>query len=94
VGGVVVVRDTTLVGGGWKHYFLFEGSQAMPAAVYFAIHTEHTDTVRTSQETHYISATEPTRLMLLAETVAVYFAIHTNTQIQSVPHRKHITSPL
>jgi hypothetical protein len=29
----VVVRDTTLVGGGgWKHYFLFEGSQAMPAS--------------------------------------------------------------
>jgi hypothetical protein len=27
----VVVRDTTLVGGEWKHYFLFEGSQAMPA---------------------------------------------------------------
>jgi hypothetical protein len=27
----VVVRDTTLVGG-WKHYILFEGSQAMPAS--------------------------------------------------------------
>jgi hypothetical protein len=25
------VRDTTLVGG-YKHYFLFEGSQAMPAS--------------------------------------------------------------
>jgi hypothetical protein len=41
-GGVVVVRDTTLVGG-WKHYFLFEGSQAMPASpsdrgeVYFKV---------------------------------------------------------
>jgi hypothetical protein len=34
--------------------------------------TEHTDTVRTSQETHYISATEPNRLMLFGETVAVY----------------------
>jgi hypothetical protein len=30
------------------------------------------DSVRTSQETHYISATEPNRLMLLGETVAVY----------------------
>jgi hypothetical protein len=28
--------------------------------------------VRTSQETHYVSATEPNRLMLFGETVAVY----------------------
>jgi hypothetical protein len=28
--------------------------------------------VRTSQETHYVSATEPNRLMMLRETVAVY----------------------
>jgi hypothetical protein len=34
------------------------------AAVYCEKHTEHTDTVRTSQETHYVSATEPNRLML------------------------------
>jgi hypothetical protein len=35
---------------------------------------EHTDTlwaVRTSQETHLVSATEPNRLMLCGETVAV-----------------------
>jgi hypothetical protein len=32
--------------------------------VYCEKHTEHTDTVRTSQETHYFSATEPNRLML------------------------------
>jgi hypothetical protein len=42
-------------------------------------HTEHTDTlcgytnpVRTSQETHSVSATKPNRLMLSGETVAVY----------------------
>jgi hypothetical protein len=46
-------------------------------------HTEHTDTlcgqnaVRTSQETHYVSAREPNRLMLFRETVAVYCEIHT-----------------
>jgi hypothetical protein len=40
-------------------------------AVYCENHTEHTDTVRTSHETHYVSATEPNRLMLFAETVAV-----------------------
>jgi hypothetical protein len=40
-------------------------------AVYCENYTEHTDTVRTSQETH-ISATEPKRLMLYGETVAVY----------------------
>jgi hypothetical protein len=28
--GVVVVRDTTIVG--WKQYFRFEGSQALPAS--------------------------------------------------------------
>jgi hypothetical protein len=31
----------------------------------------------TSQETHYVSATEPNRLMLFGETVAVYCEIHT-----------------
>jgi hypothetical protein len=38
---------------------------------FFENHTEHTDTVRTSQETHYVSATEPNRLMLFGETVTV-----------------------
>jgi hypothetical protein len=64
-------------------------------------HTEHTDTARTSQETHYFSATKPNRLMLFRESVAVYsesHTEHTNTlcgqNAQSVPHRKHITSPL
>jgi hypothetical protein len=33
-------------------------------AVYCENHTEHTDTGRTSQETHYVSTTEPNRLML------------------------------
>jgi hypothetical protein len=33
--------------------------------------------LRTSQETHYISATEPKRLILLGETVAVYCEKHT-----------------
>jgi hypothetical protein len=38
---------------------------------------EQTDTVRTSQETHYVSATETNRLMLFMETVAVYCENHT-----------------
>jgi hypothetical protein len=46
-------------------------------AVYCENHTEHTDTVRTSQETHCVSATEPNRLMLFMETVAVYCENHT-----------------
>jgi hypothetical protein len=41
-------------------------------AVYCENHTEHTDTVRTSQETHYVSATEPNRLILFGKTAAVY----------------------
>jgi hypothetical protein len=60
----------------------------------------YTNSVRTSQEILYVSATEPNRLMLLRETVAVIVRTIRNTQIhsvsimQSVPHRKHITSPL
>jgi hypothetical protein len=46
-------------------------------AVYCENHTEHTDPARTSQETHYVSATKPNRLMLFGETVAVYCENHT-----------------
>jgi hypothetical protein len=51
-------------------------------AVYCENHMEHTDTVRTSQEIHYICSTEPNRLMLFGETVAVYcenYTEHTDT---------------
>jgi hypothetical protein len=37
----------------------------------------YTNPVRTSQETHYVSATKPNRLMLFRETVAVYWENHT-----------------
>jgi hypothetical protein len=43
----------------------------------------YTNSVRTSQETHHVSATEPNRLMLFRETVAVYcenHTEHTNTE--------------
>jgi hypothetical protein len=46
-------------------------------AVYCENHTELTDTVRTSHETHFVSATENNRLMLFGETVAVYCENHT-----------------
>jgi hypothetical protein len=46
-------------------------------AVYCENHTQHTDTVHTSQETHYVTATKPNRLMLFGETVAVYCENHT-----------------
>jgi hypothetical protein len=45
--------------------------------VYCENHTEHIDLVHTSQETHYVSATKPNRLMLFRETVAVYCDDHT-----------------
>jgi hypothetical protein len=45
-------------------------------AVYCENHTEHTDTVRTSQETQYVSFTEPNQLMLYGETVNVYCENH------------------
>jgi hypothetical protein len=40
-------------------------------AVYCENHTEHTDAVRTSQETHYVSTTETNRLVLFGETFSV-----------------------
>jgi hypothetical protein len=60
-------------------------------SVYCENHTEHTNTlcgqnaefqcvknsVRTSQETYYVSVTKPNRLMLYGETVAVYRENHT-----------------
>jgi hypothetical protein len=55
----------------------------------------------TTPETHYDSTTKPNRLMLFGETVAVYCenrTEHTDTlcgqNVEFVPHRKHITSPL
>jgi hypothetical protein len=58
-------------------------------AVYCENHTEHTDTlcgqnavavyinsVRTSQETHYVFDAKPNRLMLFKETVAIYCVNH------------------
>jgi hypothetical protein len=55
-------------------------------------HTEHTDTVRTSQETHCVSAAEPSWLMLFMKQSLFIVGTIRNTQTQSVPHRKHITS--
>jgi hypothetical protein len=45
--------------------------------VYCESHTEHISSVRTLQETNYVSSTETNRLMLLTETVAVYCENHT-----------------
>jgi hypothetical protein len=44
--------------------------------VYYEIHTEHTDTVRTSQDTHCIFATKSNRLLLFSEMIAVYCQDH------------------
>jgi hypothetical protein len=57
-------------------------------AVCCEIRTKHTNTlcgqnavyinpVRASQETHYVSATKPNRLMLFREIIAVYCENHT-----------------
>jgi hypothetical protein len=50
--------------------------------VYCESHTEHTEAVRTSQETLYVSATESNRLMLFGETVAVYCETRYTVQIR------------
>jgi hypothetical protein len=57
-------------------------------AVYCENHMEHINTlcgqnavyinsVRASQETHYVSITKPNRLMLFTERIAVYCETHT-----------------
>jgi hypothetical protein len=79
------------------------GSDMKPSPTY-PLKTEfllHKNLVRTSQETHYVSATKPDRLLLFGETVAVYCENHTEhtdtlcvQNVEFVPHRKHITSPL
>jgi hypothetical protein len=53
----------------------------------------HKDPVRTSQETHYVSAAKPNRLMLFRETVAVYcenHTEHTNTVCEQNAEFYHI----
>jgi hypothetical protein len=44
----------------------------------------YTISVRASQETHYVSATKPNRLMLFRERVGVYCENHVDTQMHSV----------
>jgi hypothetical protein len=48
-----------------------------PAERLSAAQIIYKNSVRTSQETHYFSATETNRLMLFGETVAVYCENHT-----------------
>jgi hypothetical protein len=43
--------------------------------------------LRTSHETHYVSATEPNRLMLFGETVAVYCENHTEERVRETEIR-------
>jgi hypothetical protein len=49
----------------------------LPFVTYLLTPLICTNPIRTSQETHYISATKPNRLMLFRETVAVYCENHT-----------------
>jgi hypothetical protein len=63
-------------------------------AVYYENLTEHINTFRTSQDTHYVSATEPNRLMLFRETVAVYGENHTEHTDTIRTSQERITSPL
>jgi hypothetical protein len=60
----------------------------------FTVRTiRNTDTVRTSQETHYVSAADPNRLMLSGETVAVYCENHTeHTDTVRITQETHYVS--
>jgi hypothetical protein len=59
-------------------------------------HKIYTNPVRTSQGTYYVYATKSNGLMLFKEQSLFIVRIIRNTyiQIQFVPHRKHIASPL
>jgi hypothetical protein len=63
----------------WKHRVcnveLIAFVNPLKTAVRLNIH--YMNSVRTSQETHHVSATKPNRLMLFRETVAVYCENHT-----------------
>jgi hypothetical protein len=48
-----------------------------PFKGFFFFKIIYKDSFRTSQETHYVSATKLNRLMLFRETVAVYYENHT-----------------
>jgi actin-related protein len=48
-----------------------------PLKTEFVLNYIYKNSVRTSQETHHLSATETNRLMLFRETVAVYCENHT-----------------
>jgi hypothetical protein len=54
--------------------------------------------VRTSQETHYVSTTEPSQSMLCKNWgftgVTMKNVVFWDIKTQFVPHRRHITSPL
>jgi hypothetical protein len=47
------------------------------AAVYCENHTEHTNPVRISLETYYVSAAQTNRLIMFKKTVALYCDSHT-----------------
>jgi hypothetical protein len=53
-------------------------------AVYCYNYTKHTQKIRTSQESHYVPATDTKRLMLFKKTFAVYCKKH-------MEHHKYIS---
>jgi hypothetical protein len=59
------------------HWRLWELSDSLPLYLNFIYTTRiHANSVRTSQETHYVSARKPNRLMLFRAVTAVYSGNH------------------
>jgi hypothetical protein len=61
-------------------------------AVYCENHKEHTDTVRTSQETHYVSATKSNRLLLFGEQSLFIVRTKRNTDTFRTSQKTHYIS--
>jgi hypothetical protein len=115
--GGVVVRDTTIVGGG-KHYFLFEGSQALPASPSDRVKLEFRvnltsfflilKLLKLEMEGCFRTKFRPTLWGLHSGEISLLplrrlhgkhascllFKTQLNSIGLSVPHRKHIMSPL
>jgi hypothetical protein len=97
------VKGEAVTKEGWHQYIVRQRYYCERFEVFTAVTMENavfwdTETQKPSQETHYVSATETRRLMLVR--FEVYTAVNMENAVfwdiktQFVPHRRHITSSL
>jgi hypothetical protein len=74
LGSLFVASYDSYGNGGGIRTHVHTDDLPLPSELIFVIYT---NSDRSSQERHYVSATKPNRLMLFRETVAVYCENHT-----------------